>query len=81
MIFQPASGWQTSKNYLGSYIAYEHQGLRIFVNETQYDYWSTSGFSAGDARIGVDASKLGGPDDNYYGVICRMIDNQNFYAF
>jgi hypothetical protein len=77
----PASGWQTDKNYRGSYIAYEHQGLRIFVNEAQYDYWSTSGFTAGDARIAVDASKLGGPDDNYYGVVCRLIDNKNFYAF
>lgn len=75
------SGWQTEKNYRGSYIAYEHQGLRIFVNEVQYDFWSTSGFIAGDARIAVDASKLGGPDDNYYGVICRLVDNNNFYAF
>lgn len=77
----PSSGWQTEKNYRGSYVAYEHQGLRIFVNETQYDFWSTSGFAAEDARVAVDASKLGGPDDNYYGVICRLLDNKNFYAF
>lgn len=75
------SGWQTENNYRGSYVAYEHQGLRIFVNEAQYDFWSTSGYRAGDARIAVDASKLGGPDDNYYGVICRLVDNKNFYAF
>ena len=31
--------------------------------------------------VGVDASKLGGPDDNSFGVICRYRDAENFYAF
>lgn len=76
-----ASGWKTQKNVQGSYIAYEHQGLRIFVNETQYDFWTTPNSTYSDVRIAVDASKLGGPDDNYYGVICRLGENKNFYAF
>ena len=31
--------------------------------------------------VGVDGSKLGGPDDNTFGVICRYVDTGNFYAF
>lgn len=77
----PASGWQTDKNVRGSYIAYEHQGLRIFVNEAQYDFWTTPNLIVTDARVAVDASKVGGPDDNYFGVVCRLSDNKNFYAF
>ena len=29
----------------------------------------------------MDATKLGGPDDNAFGVICRYQDTNNFYKF
>ncbi len=73
--------WGRTNSALGSRVAYEHQGLRIVVNETNTDLFSTAHSSMQDVRIAVDASKLGGPDDNYFGVICRMQDNLNYYAF
>jgi hypothetical protein len=29
----------------------------------------------------VEATKLGGPDDNDFGLICRYIDEETFYGF
>jgi hypothetical protein len=33
----------------------------------------------GDVRVDVDVTKTAGPDDNYFGVICRYKDGSNFY--
>lgn len=63
----------------GSKVEYADGGLRILVNEDQFDFWSVSGHRFEDARIEVDALKRSGPDDNDYGVICRYVDKDNFY--
>jgi hypothetical protein len=34
-----------------------------------------------DTRIEVDATKIGGPDANDIGAICRYKDEENFYFF
>lgn len=33
-----------------------------------------------DTRVEVDATKVGGPDDNLFGIICRAADSRDFYA-
>lgn len=74
------SGWNTwNKN--DSLVAYQAGGLRIFVNEPEIDYWSRPKYSFDDTMINVDAVKIGGPDNNQYGVICRYQDEANFYGF
>ncbi len=61
---------------------YANGGYRIYVNEVNYDMWANpSKFFPGDVRIEVDATKIGGPDDNDFGVICRYQDIDNFYFF
>lgn len=46
---------------------------------TEYDAWANQSRSfPGDVRIEVDAAKIGGPDDNDFGVICRYQDIDNF---
>ncbi len=77
----PASGWETWSDANGSFVAYQNNGLRILVKDSQYDYWSRPGKRFVDARIEVDAIKLDGPNDNDYGLICRYQDRNNFYAF
>jgi hypothetical protein len=77
----PQSGWQVSQDVRGSRSGYEHQGLRIVVNEVEMDYWSEAPVDYPDGRFAVDASKLGGPDDNYFGIFCRMTDSLDYYAF
>jgi hypothetical protein len=59
---------------------YANGGYRIFVDQTEHDYWANPGLSFGDVQVEVDATKVGGPDDNDLGVICRYQDTENFYA-
>jgi hypothetical protein len=74
------SGWDTWKDENGSMVVYQNNGLRILVNKEQFDYWSRPGLKYKDVRIEVDAAKVGGPNDNDFGVICRYQDRDNFYA-
>lgn len=43
--------------------------------------WKTSGESFDDVVVEVDATPLGEPDRNAYGVVFRYRDDGNFYAF
>jgi hypothetical protein len=65
----------------GSSISYQFEGLRFNINRPNYDYWSTPAMDYKNVRISVLSAKLGGPDDNRFGVICRMNEHKNFYAF
>ncbi len=76
----PASGWPTIQDN-GSIIEYQFDGFRFFVNQPNYDYWSALVDNYNNVLLAVEAAKLGGPDDNGFGVICRLRDNDNFYAF
>ncbi|HKZ44414.1 MAG TPA: hypothetical protein VJZ78_05195 [Anaerolineales bacterium] len=75
------SGWD-------SYVAdtkvtdYSNGSYRMFTSETQYDVWANpyQNFTE-PVRIEVDATKINGPDDNDFGIICDyQDDNQNFHV-
>jgi len=51
--------------------------LRVF--EPNYMQWALVTQQFTDTVIEVQARKVGGPDDNLYGVVCRYQDAQNFY--
>ena len=74
----PNSGWgrQNAENGITDYA---DGGYRIYVNVENWYFWSNPGKEYGDVIIDVDAKKLGGPDDNDFGVICRYKDEENFY--
>jgi len=72
--------WKTW-NQDNAYVNIEGGGLYFLINESEYDYWSKPGFNFENVVIQADAIKVGGPDDNSYGVLCRMVDEANFYAF
>jgi hypothetical protein len=74
------SGWDRVQAEEGI-TDYENGAYRIFVDQALHDYWANPGRSFGDVRVEVDATKIGGPDNNDFGVICRYQDNNNFYAF
>jgi hypothetical protein len=76
----PNSGWDTW-NQNGSLVAFQNGGLRILVNEIQYDYWSRPRVHFNDSRAEVDVRKQAGPDDNDFGILCRFRDQNNYYAF
>lgn len=74
------SGWNTW-NQNGSYVIYQSDGLRFFVDKPHMDFYSKPGFEFTDVRIEVEAIKIDGPDNNTFGLICRLQDEKNYYAF
>ncbi|RMF42055.1 MAG: hypothetical protein D6755_11910 [Anaerolineae bacterium] len=74
------SGWDAVRVDEGI-TDYENGAYRIFVNMQNNDVWANPGLSFTDVHIAVDATKIGGPDDNDFGVICRYEDADNFYFF
>lgn len=73
------SGWGLW-NRDGALVEYHPSGgLRILVTESQYDFWSVTGRKFLDVQIEVDATMIGGPQDNDFGIICRYQDESNFY--
>jgi hypothetical protein len=76
----PNSGWDRVSVTEGS-TDYQDGGYRIFVNTTNYSIWANPNQSTyTDVSVEVDAHKIGGDDDNEFGIVCRHADPGNFYA-
>jgi hypothetical protein len=53
----------------------------IDVHQPDTDTWATVGLGFDDVKVQVEASKVQGPDNNIFGVLCRYQDARNFYFF
>lgn len=76
----PSSGWDqiSAEDGITDYI---DGAYRIYVNSTNTDIWSNPGLNFSDAQIEVEAEKIGGDDNNDFGIVCRYKDTNNFYFF
>ena len=77
----PDSGWQDIYRDETGISDYDQGGFRIHVMEENFDYWANPGLDFADAIVEVEATKIGGPNDNDFGLICRYADGENFYFF
>ncbi len=59
---------------------YDSGGYRILVNALNTNFWATPRKNFADVRMEVDSGKLGGPDENRIGLVCRYA-NDNYYFF
>lgn len=75
-----SSGWDRVDVSEG-FTDYADGVYRIWVNTDSTDVWANPGLNFNDTTIEVEATKVGGPDDNDFGVICRYEDDSNFYFF
>jgi len=75
-----SSGWDRVTTDTGE-TDYVDGVYRIYVNETGTDVWANPGLDFTDVSIQVEATKVGGPEDNDFGVICRSTDVSKFYFF
>lgn len=73
------SGWPITSDTSG-YNGYNEENYRIFVTQPNMVIWATPGQSFTDVSIEVDATKVGGDDDNQFGVVCRHTDLDNLYV-
>jgi len=76
----PSSGWDNIEDADGI-TGYYNGSYRILINKSDWYFWSTPGLNYSDVIVDVDATKIGGPDNNEFGLICRYTDAQNFYIF
>jgi len=78
----PSSGWDRYDDTEGV-ADYSDNGYLIQVFTDNQFYFANPGLTdlPGDVRIEVEATKINGPDDNSFGIICRYQDVSNFYRF
>ncbi len=60
-------------------LGYDGGSFRMLVNALQANFWSSPGRDFSDVRLEVDAGKLGGPDENRMGLICRYWGDQYYF--
>ncbi|MFM8319712.1 MAG: hypothetical protein ACKOC5_02270 [Chloroflexota bacterium] len=76
---RPTSGWNRVSAPAGE-SNYADGMYRILVNDPNIDIWSLAGRDYSDARIEVDAYKVGGDRNNRFGIICRAASPTTFYT-
>ena len=60
---------------------YQDDGYKIYNNLLNASIWSLGYIGLNDIRIEIDAARVEGPDDGYFGVFCRHSDDgQNYYG-
>jgi hypothetical protein len=75
---RPVSGWNRFTAAEGT-MDYNAAGYRILVNSSNTNFWSTPHKNFADVRMEVDAGKLGGPDENRIGLLCRMTGDAYYF--
>ena len=73
------SGWDRS-TFDAGLTDYERGSYRIYVNETSYSAWANPSRNFSDVSVEVEAEKIGGDDDNEFGIICRHANVDNYYV-
>jgi hypothetical protein len=82
----PQSGWEI---YSDEFVekGYEDGAYKIYVIEKNLTAWATIPPTGpgvrnfGDFIMEVEATPMGGPDENDYGVIFRYQDEDNYYSY
>ena len=77
--FSDEAGWHTEEQ---DNFAFQFQdgGYLITVNIPNAYIWSIWDRDFSDTRQEVEGSWEGGPQDGYYGLVCRHQDGQNYYG-
>jgi hypothetical protein len=75
-----AGNWPQVSDSNGS-LAITGGAYRIQVYSTHYEVLATSGHTFRDGQVEVDATRLAGPAQNLFGIVCRSSNLKNFYFF
>lgn len=74
------SGWPSMQNEQASY-GYQADGYHIAAEQVNSAPWAKTNRIDEDISIHVDARPIVSSANGYYGLLCRIQDNQNFYYF
>lgn len=75
----PKSGWVRAKDDAGE-TDYAAGSYRILVEKPKTIKWATPKLLFRDVSISVEASKVTGADESFFGVLCRLQRPGDFYA-
>lgn len=78
--FDAAGDWKLSADAAAA-VSVEDGALRVHVIEIGQVAWASASRVYSNFHLTVEATQVSGPDDNEYGVLVRMQDDQHFYAF
>ena len=78
--FSEPGGWNVTIED-GYGLEYDAGGYVMTISQPNLTVWSPAKQQFGDVRIEVDARKLVGPEDNYFGLACRMSDSNLYILF
>lgn len=69
--------------YLSANFSYYFENGRYHLNVNEYNSYRAVSFgqSYNNSIVEVEATQEAGPNDNYYGVIVRRVDWNNYYLF
>jgi pectate lyase len=56
-------------------------GYNLQVLSAKYEMIATTAHTFRDVQVEVDATRLAGPVQNLYGLVCRSSNSENFYFF
>lgn len=74
------SGWD--RHHEAAYSAdYVSGTYHILVNAANADAVANPGLDFGDVKVQVEATRVGGPENNVFGLICRSQDPRDYYFF
>ncbi|HSK65696.1 MAG TPA: serine/threonine-protein kinase [Anaerolineales bacterium] len=76
----PNSGWPAGQNAQAVF-GYQPDGYRILVSGTNKAQWVYTDRVYDNASLYVDAAPVMEGANGYYGLLCRIQDDQNFYYF
>jgi hypothetical protein len=77
--FKEDRDWFTGSgdNYV---IEYTNNAYRIYNNILGGNIYSVREREFENTHLEVDATQIEGPEDGFYGLICRFVDGNNYYA-
>ena len=78
--FESGEYWFTGSKEDSYTFEFLDGAYRIYNNMLGAIVWSIRGDTYTDIRLEVDVLRQKGPDDGYYGLICRYVDSKNYYA-
>jgi len=77
----PNENWDIWDKPDESAASFFEDGLIIIVSKPNLDIITTNKFSYPDVLIQTTAQKRLGTNDNAYGIVCRYLNDKNYYGF
>jgi hypothetical protein len=78
--FEGGEYWFTGSKEDSYTFEFIDRAYRIYNNLLGAIVWSIRGDTYSDIRLEVDAMRQKGPEEGYFGLICRYVDAKNYYA-